>query len=107
MRCAADPTVEVAVLNLEVHIQSEQHFRSCLAEQPMRHLLVLLAQVGVHLRLLAHLNASRIERRILVLPRADEHNILEPVHSLQARKLEKAGFLDFARVGHAELRQRR
>ncbi len=53
--------------------------------------------------LLADLDASRVERNVLVLERAAEYDVLEPLETRQLRKAVKTSILGVSFVGHGKL----
>ena len=54
----------------------------------------------------ANLNPCRIERCILILPRANENDVLEPLKTFEFAKFVEAGVLDVFGIAHAQLRER-
>ena len=49
----------------------------------------------------ANLDSGRVERSVLVLPGADEDNILEPIQALKRAQFVQAGLLDVSFITHA------
>ena len=90
---AEEMPFDLLVLDMEVDIESVEQLCVEIAQQVLRHSNVLVAAVvrvsGGCLRCLirsvvflqcclANLDPGRVERRVLILDGADEHDILEP-----------------------------
>ena len=105
MRRPSDPRIEILVFDLEINIESKQHFCFQITQDVLSHLPILLALVLVLLGALAYLDAGRVEGSVLVLPRAYKDDILEPLKALKLAQLVEARVLNVFGVAHTQLRQ--
>ena len=104
--CSTNPGIEVLVFDFEVDVEPEQHLGFQVAQNIFGHLSIFLTLVLVFLGAFANLNPCRIERCILILPRANENDVLEPLKTFEFAKFVEAGVLDVFGIAHAQLRER-
>ena len=67
----------------------------------------MVALLHVLCCLSADLQSRRVERGVLVLERAHQHHVLEPLEALELRHLEQTALLRAAGIGHSQLGDRR
>lgn len=105
MSSSADPRIQILIFDLEIDIQPKEHFGLHASQDVLRHLPILLPLVLVLLRTLANLHSGWVEGSVLILPRADQGYVLEPVQSLSLRQLVHASVFDVRGIRHAQLSQ--
>ena len=110
------------VFDVEVDVKSVEQLSIQICQQVLRHSNILISSViGVwgsglgSLRGLcrivllqgglADLNSSWIERRVLILDRADKHNVFEPFEARERRQSIQACLLVQSLIRHTQLRQ--
>ena len=82
MGSPSNPCIEILIFNLKVDIKSEKHLGFQTSKDVFGHLTVLFSLLLVLLAAFADLDTGGVEGSVLVLPRADKDDVLEPVEAI-------------------------